>query len=238
MNKSKILIGGVLLLSALYFAFQLAGYEALAEKIRCFILPAITLSYFLSVKKKSTFFALFLIFYSISDVLYLFSNQIGIELDYYVGNYLYMLAYVMLLVKICKSISLLHVLKNLKIHTVVLLLLNVYVVYVLQNIITQRIDYDQNHQYYLEMSYNVIILLLLSVSLLNYFYRDNKKSLYLFLGSLCIVFSEVINVAYLYVAKQRLLDFLALSLTLLAFYFYYHQSKLEDSKRINSFVFE
>ena len=44
--------------------------------------------------------------------------------------------------------------------------------------------------YYFELVYNIITLSLLSIALLNYFYRDNQKSLYLFLGVLCLVFSE------------------------------------------------
>jgi len=128
-----------------------------------------------------------------------------------------------------------HLLKNLKMHSLVLLILNIYIVYVLQMIIDQRIP-EGGHGYVLEMLYNSVILLLLSTSLLNYFYRDNKKSLYLFIGSLCIVFSEVISVAYLYVTKQELLDFFALSLALLAFYFFYQQSKINNTQRSSNAI--
>lgn len=234
MNKSKILIGLVLLLYLLYVVFQLSGLEPIAEKVRCFIFPVIALTYFLFVKEKSVFFALFLVFYALSDILYIFSDSIGHEIDYFIGNYLYILAYIMLLIKICKSISLIHLLKNLKIHTLVLLILNIYIVYVLQVIINQRIG--EGHGYVLEMLYNTVTLLLLSASLLNYFYRDNKKSLYLFIGSLCIVFSEVISVAYLYVTKQELLDFFALSFALLAFYFFYQQSKIKNTQHSNNAI--
>ncbi|MBU3822558.1 hypothetical protein KO566_10830 [Flavobacteriaceae bacterium XHP0103] len=236
MNKSKILIGLVLLLYLLYVGFQLSGYGLVAEKVRCFIFPIVTITYFVSIKKKSLFLTLFMILYSLSDILYIFSDSIGNKIDYYVGNYLYILAYVMLLIKVCKSISLLHVLKNLKIHTLVLLVLNVYIIYVLQIIIDKRIA--EGYGYIVEILYNTVILLLLSASLLNYFYRDSKKALFLFLGSLCIVFSEVISVAYLYVTKQGLLDFFALSLALLAFYFFYQQSKLKNTNRVNAPVVE
>ena len=58
----------------------------------------------------------------------------------------------------------------------------------------------------------------------------------MFLGSLAIVFSEVIGVAYMYVAKQDLLNFLTTSLTLLAFFFYCKQSSLIDEEEINQFA--
>jgi len=235
MNKSKILIGLVLLLYLLYVVFQISGFVVMAEKVRCFIFPVVALTYFLSVRRRSVLFALFMVFYSVSDILYIFSDSIGNEIDYYIGNYLYILAYIMLLIKICKSISFMHLLKNLKMHSLVLLILNIYIVYVLQMIIDQRIP-EGGHGYVLEMLYNSVILLLLSTLLLNYFYRDNKKSLYLFIGSLCIVFSEVISVAYLYVTKQELLDFFALSLALLAFYFFYQQSKINNTQRSSNAI--
>ena len=84
-------------------------------------------------------------------------------------------------------------------HLIVLLVLNVYVIYVLLKIETPHLVSYEN---VVEFIYNVITLLLLSVSLLNYFYKDNKKSLILFFGSLCIVFSEVIQIAYFYITDK------------------------------------
>jgi len=92
--------------------------------------------------------------------------------------------------------------------------------------------------YYLEVVYNVVVLLLLSFALLNYLYKDNKKSLYLFLGALFIVFSEVMDVAYIYVAQRNILNFLSTSLAVVAFYFLFQQSKLlkaDDEK--DAFIF-
>ena len=91
------------------------------------------------------------------------------------------------------------------------------------------------NEYFVEIIYNISMLLLLSASLLNYFYKDNKKSLFMFLGSLSIVFSEVIGVAYMYVAEQNLLNFISTTLTILAFYFFCKQTKLSNEE-VNQFV--
>lgn len=232
MNKSKILVGLVLAIYALFVIFQLTGNELIAIKLRSFILPSVALTYFLCSKERSIYFALFFIFYSASDILFLASRylHISFKIDYYLGNILYILAYGALFIKICKSISLMHVFKNLKIHLLVLTALNIYIIYVLQ-VITDPITTIAGG-YYVEFTYNLVMLLLLSASLINYFYRDNKKSLYIFLGSLCIVFSEVISVAYLYVAKQGLLSLLSTSLALLAFYFYYQQTKFDNTSDV------
>ena len=86
------------------------------------------------------------------------------------------------------------------------------------------------NEYFVEIAYNVSMLLVLTASLLNYLYRDDKKSLLIFLGSLSIVFSEVLGVAYMYVDQQNLLNFLVTTLTLLAFYFYFTQSNLKNEE--------
>ena len=104
-----------------------------------------------------------------------------------------------------------------------------YLIYVLQVIVKPNISIDID--YYFELIYNIVTLLLLSIALLNYFYRDNHKSLYLFLGVLCLVFSEVIDIAFIYVAQRSILNFLATTLSLGAFYFLYQQSKLLNTSR-------
>jgi hypothetical protein len=109
-------------------------------------------------------------------------------------------------------------------HLIVLSALNVYLLYVLHAIINPNLV--QENDYYLEFIYNIVVLLLLSIALLNYFYKDNKKSLYLFLGALCLVFSEVMDIAYIYVDQRCFLNFLATTLALGGFYFLYQQSKL------------
>ncbi|WP_083253390.1 hypothetical protein [Flavivirga aquatica] len=146
------------------------------------------------------------------------------DFDYFVGNLLYIIAYLFLMRKICSTLCALHVLKNFKINLVVLTILNIYLVYVLQAIVVPFLK--MNNDYYLELIYNVVLLLLLSVALLNYFYRDNKKSLYLFIGVLCIVFSEVIQIAYFYISERSFLSFIFVTLNLTAFHFLYQQTKL------------
>ena len=154
---------------------------------------------------------------------------------YYVANGLYIVAYTTLFIKVLKSLSFLEVIKNYKLHLGVLIALNIYIAYVLQIIINPYVA--EFNQYIVEIVYNIVMLLLLSGSLLNYFYKDDKKSLFMFLGSLSIVFSEVIGVAYLYVAQQNLLNFLSTTLTMLAFYFFCMQTKM-NHEEIDQYVHE
>lgn len=228
MYKSNIFVFFIVVAFVLFGVSQFLGNVIVSEVSRALILPFFTVLYFTTVKRKSWFFSFFLMCYAISDIMVLTESYIPYLLYYFIGNTLYVLAYVFLFLEICKSLSLLHVLRNYKIHIVVLMLLNIYIIYVLQVIIDPNLEMIS--QYFLELIYNIVMLSLLSGSLLNYFYKDNKKSLFLFIGSLCIVFSEVINVAYLYITETTTLNFISSALAVLAFFFYYQQSKLKNEQ--------
>ena len=230
MYKSKILVGFVLLCYILFAVFEFNGNQVVAYYFHSFIVPLITIIYIFFIKRKSKLFLWFLIVYSLSDILGIVIDNIPVDgtsslydFEYYFGNGLYILAYIFLILKIGKSLSFKHVVKHFKLHLVVLSILNIYLIYVLQNIISPNLILDSD--FYIEFVYNVVTILLLSIALLNYFYKDNRKSLYLFLGALCIVFSEVMDIAYIYITQRSLLNFLATTLALSAFYFFYQQSK-------------
>jgi hypothetical protein len=225
MNKSKVLVILALLLYVLSVIFQFSDEDVIANALKSIILPVVTLLYFVTVKKKSLFFTLFLVLFSISDLMIFLTPYTSHNIDYFLGNILYILAYAFLLVEVSKSISLVYVLRNFKIHLLVLTILNVYLIYVLQVIVDPFVA-NKSNEYYVELIYNIVMLLLLSVSLVNYFYRDNVKSLSMFLGALCIVFGEVIWVAYTYITERHLLNAISTSLYVLAFYFFYKQSKI------------
>lgn len=230
MYKSKALMVLALLLYVISVMFQFRGKDDIANSLKSVILPVITLLYFVTVKKKALLFTLFLVLFSVSELLIFIMNLIPYVVYYYLGNSLYILAYIFLIIEIFRSISLVHILKNYKIHLIVLIFLNVYIVYVLQVIVNPYVN--KTNEYYVELVYNIIMLSLMSVSLLNYFYRDNVKSLYLFLAALCIVFGEVVWVAYTYISARNLLLVISTTLYILSFYFFYKQSNLSyDDKK-------
>lgn len=232
MNKSKILIGALLIVYIFYVILQLGNETVIANYLKSLILPIVTLLYFLTVKKKSLFFLLFLVVYAISDLLSFIEPYVSYKVNYYLGNSLYIISYSFLVLEICKSVCVLYIIKNFKVHLFVLTVLNIYIIYVLQVIVNPFVG--ATNQFYVEIVYNLVMLMTLSLALVNYFYRDNLKSLYLFLGSLCIVFSEVIWVAYIYLSASTFLNIISISLFVLSFYFFYAQSNLSNRKRAES----
>jgi len=225
MTKSNILIGLVVLLSMLFIVFQFNNNEVLSTMVRSLIVPMITLLYFINVKKRSFFFTMFLVLFSISEITVLFSRYFPAQSEYFVGNSLYILAYIFLIYEILKGLDFTYLFKNFSIHLLILSALNIYVIYVLLKI---EDPFVIGFEFVIEFIYNIVTLFLLSISLLSYFCKDNRKSLLIFLGSICIVFSEVIQIAYYYIAEKNLLSLSYSILLILAFCFYYYQSTIEN----------
>ncbi|HMC02383.1 MAG TPA: hypothetical protein VKN14_15190 [Flavobacteriaceae bacterium] len=228
MSKTKFLVGLLIVLCILFVIFQFNENELLSCISRSLIIPVFTLLYFQNVKRKSFYFSMFLILYSVSELTSLISDYIPYQLDYFMGNGLYIAAYVFLVLEVLKSLNFNYILNNYSIHLIVLGALNIYIIYVLLKIVYPFVSFS--FEFGVELLYNIVMLLLLSVSLLNYFYRDDKKSLLMFVGSLCLVFSEVILVAYLYISEKNLLIFSSSILSILAFYFFYSQASLKNGR--------
>ncbi|MFD1614265.1 hypothetical protein [Gelatiniphilus marinus] len=223
--KTMVLISLITLAYILFVVFQFSGKAVVAESFSSIIFPLIAVLYYQSVTPKTLFFCLFLISYSLSELIFFVVDYVPYLYFYFTGNILSLLSYAFLIVEVCKLLCAMHVLKNFKIHIVVLIGLNTYIAFILQEAIGPYLDLTL--ECLVEITYNVVMLLLLSVALLGYIYKDDKKSLFFFFGALCIVFGEVINVAYLYVSHQNLFNFLSVSLFVLAFYFLYQQAKLK-----------
>lgn len=233
MYKSKVLVGFVLICYVLFAIFEFSGKSDIAFYFNSMIVPVITIIYTFCAKYKSRLFWLFLICFSLSDIVSMVLGAAAFDefehvndFVYYLGNSLFILAYLFLVFKIGKSIALKYLLNSLKIHVLVLIVLNLYLIYVLHEIINPNLVHASD--YYLELIYNIVVLTLLSVALLNFVYLGNKKALCLFLGALFIVFSEVIDIAYIYISRRDFLSFLSTTSTLIAFYFFYQQSKLSN----------
>src|SRR5690606_25825682 len=127
--------------------------------------------------------------FSVSDVssfigYYLNTTQ-ALDIYYTIGNTLYIVAYILLIFEVVKRLNFKKVIKIYKLHLLVLGLLNVYIIYMLLNIVDPV--FSNSYLMYVELIYNVVMLLLLSFALIAYFYIDSKRSLLFFLVH-CVLF--------------------------------------------------
>jgi hypothetical protein len=165
---------------------------------------------------------------------YYLETEQALDFYYVIGNLFYIVAYILLLFEVVKGMDIKRILKNYKLHLIVLGVLNIYIVYVLLTIVYPIIN--DGNLIYIELIYNIVMLMLLTFSLIAYFYNDNKKTLLFFLGTLCIVFSEFIQIAYYYIIDQEMFNFTSTLLFVLAFFFYYFHSRIRNEKTFKLFT--
>ena len=237
-SKSNILIGAIICLCMSFALFEIKEEYFISSVSKSFIVPLFTILYIINVKRKSPYFFWFLILFSVSELLifaeYYIDSDSVFDIYYMIGNLLYILAYILLTLEVCKSLDFNKVFKSYKAHLFILTLLNIYMVYVLITIVNPYLMGSVLIVF--ELIYNIVMLVLLTLSLIAYFYNDNIKSLSIFLGSLCIVFSEVIQIAYYYITDQDFLNFISTILFVLAFCFYYYYSRISPKKDLKAVV--
>ncbi len=235
MQKTKILLGVIIVLTIAFLGFQIFGLQDVGGIVRSLILPLLTVLYCMSNRCKTSYFFYFLILYSISEFMGVFfplaENSITIDnILYYGGNLLYIAAYFCLSIGVLKTMNLTKIFNRFPIHILILLALDVYSIVLVTDTAYQS-DYLYGIiDYSLELLYNFSVMFLLTVTLINYISRDSKKAMNLLLGAICIVFSEVIQVAYFYVSEKNILSIVYSILLVFAFGFFYLQSGMSYMK--------
>jgi hypothetical protein len=232
MGKSNFLMGLIVLLFIVFAIFEFNQEYFYSDISKSLIVPVFTILYFVSVPKKSIYFTWFLVLFSISELGMFLEHFIEtdemFDVYYLIGNCFYIVAYCLLWYDVFRTLDMKKIFKDFAIHLLVLTILNIYIIYVLLTIVNPYVS--GSFLFVVELIYNIVMLLLLTTSLMGYFYNDNKKSLLLFFGSICIVFSEVIQVAYFYISDKELLNLSQTLLLVLAFCFFYFQSKIQNKK--------
>ncbi len=194
-----------------------------------FIAPIVTVFYLFKVKNKPTFLSLFLITYSISDIINFFDQESYNEYMYFLCNGLYMLSYVFLFLELNKTVNMKEILKKFPIHFAVLTLLNIYIVFVMATIINP-ITFETDHIEFVrifEHVYNIILLGLLSMSFFNYLLNENNKALLLFSGCLALTFFEFLLIGYYYLSEEMsIIRMVSILLELSAFLMFYFSATI------------
>ncbi|MBT8303110.1 MAG: hypothetical protein KJP09_01460, partial [Bacteroidia bacterium] len=167
-TKEYLLLYVIVSLTALFVVGGAFGFEAISVAARALIIPSATVVYFLRVKNKSFFFSGFLLLFSLSELMDLWVNSIPNLYMFFIGNTLYILGYIFLVIEVLGYIKKSPDYKNFfakyALHLAILLMFAVYLVILLAEI--ER-PYMDNWEYTLSMLYNSIILLLLTLATLN-----------------------------------------------------------------------
>ena len=223
MKITKLQLVTVLLMAvtSVFLVGVLLNLETLTNISRALILPFFVYLYLTQSETKSKHFAVFLMSFAFAEcikvIMYLDASNL-----YSLCSVAYIFGYLNLLVYIAKSVNYKKLMTKFKLPIIILIVFNGYLVLALnQMILAENTIEVYTFNFLIECAYNICILLVLSFSLLNYLYHDSKKGLLLFLASVCIVFSEVVQVAYLFVSSEYILSVAYALLLIVGFYLVY-----------------
>ena len=220
---------GLLLLGGVFIVLEGFTLEQEGAAVSTLMLVSLTILYSGWTKSKSNFFFWFLVTFTLGNILGFSAyygpliEENGINYYYYGANTLFIIAYIFLITKITASINIKEVFKELAIPIIILFLLDVFCVVLVTDTTKGALSI---YEYTLEFIYNAVIMALLSVALIDYMYRNDNKSMLFLLGSICIVFSEIIQLAYYYILEDRSLGFIYSFFLVIAFLFFYLQSQV------------
>lgn len=231
MLPRRILLVFIIILAIVFISLQVFELQEEAGYVRPVILPLLTIFYYLVKKDRTSNFFFFLLFYSIAEFSNLFAyyaqySYFMNDLLYYGGNTLFITAYVFLILEILKPMNIKKIFNRFTTYILILAALDIYSIILVTDIAIKSELLYGVFDYLTEIVYNTVIMLLLTITLINYISSYTKKAMNLLLGALCIVFSEVIQVAYYYVSEQNVLSVVYTVLLVLAFTFFYIQTNL------------
>ena len=200
--------------------------------------PALTILFLITNKDKSFFFTSFLVVFSISNIISLFDGDSFNETFYFLCDGLYILAYILLLLEIFRTIKIRELVKNHIGQILILLVLDGFVVYALTALINP-IDFVTNVINYvrlIEHVFNLVLLFVFNISFLNYLQKNNNRALLMFIGCLAITFSEILIIGYYYFSENEILNIFSIFLMVSAFVLFYYQSTLSDDPESIDFL--
>lgn len=241
MLVNKILKVVLVLFSGIYIFLQGFALEIKGAVLSAIILILLTWLYIGWTKHRSKLFLSFLITFTMAQILSAISWFTPIiedgDIDYlYFGtNILYIVSYAFLIIKMIKQLDCKTVCKELTVPIIVLVVLDIFCVSLISGTTEPMFNY---YEYVLEYSYNAVVMALLSLALINYMYRNNNKSMLFLLGSIFIVFSEIIQLAYYYILSDDSLGFVYSFFLVVAFVFYYIQSQHKVTEPVKAYMDE
>jgi hypothetical protein len=229
MTIPKILISLLIALSVVFIGLQVYQMEIEATGLRALAFVLLTTLYFVSVKKIRPFFFSFLITFTIAEVLSFLRFFVDppplndSDVIYYVVNSLYIISYALLIAQVLSVMNVIEMVKKYPFHLLILIVLDVFSVIIVTNTAIGSLTY---YPYFVELVYNAVIMLLLTVTLINYIHREDKKAINLLIGSIFILFYEVLQLAYFYVTDINILNVICSVCLVIGFAFFYMQSRL------------
>src|SRR5690606_21722019 len=228
MQLRKILTIILIAICVLFLTFQIYNLDFQASGARMLLVLLLTVLYVVKVQPKRRFFLLFLVCFTLGEMVNFTSYVVNLNVNaidyfYYGANILYILSYIFLIIRVVEDMNIKHVISRFWIHLTILAMLDIFCVVIVSGT-TEKLLSKQ--EYALEFVYNAVIMVLLTVAMINYISKNSQKSMNLLLGAIFIFFSEVLQLAYFYISGIHILIVVCSFFLVLAFLFLYLQARM------------
>lgn len=237
-NTLHSLVRGVIILLTVTFLVGIIfNVDSLSVYSRLLIFPLFICLYFITSEEKSILFTGFLLSCALGELFRVFGHyaisgfSTAISLAYTLG-------YLSLILYIFKSMKIERLVKFYLPHVLVLAMVNFCIVFTLVRLVLLENKIEvYSLRFFIESLYNIMVLLLFSLALLSYFYKDTKRRLLLFLASASIVFSETVQAANFFMTSNYFINVVYSMLLVVGFCIVYVYITSEIKKRSRGFLF-
>ncbi len=227
-DEIKIIRAIIYLLISMLTICILLDYSLLANIAKAFIFPVYLYVYLRRHTEKNKYFICFLLGFSLTGI-HAVINELDSGVYSCIGSFPIVVAYLSLLFFLVGKLRFRHLVKHFGAYLLVLSIFNVYVIFTLNQMMMEDGYLQSSWEFIFECVYNISVVLVLSLSLLNYLYDDTKKNLLLFLAITCIAFSEMVQVVYIFSDVRTLKAPYLLLLTIGIYFIYpYMKSKVDN----------
>lgn len=194
--------------------------------------------YFKHSRRKSLFFGGALLFFALSEVSKIYFNFLYKDFSV-VTNVFFVTAYVFIISYIFNNINVKELVKTYWLQAVFLFIFSAYIVYSLNSFVFSDVKFEFFSLIYLqETIYNIVLLFLISLSLLNFLYHDDIRSLLIFSMSLLFGLGEIIQASYIFLSPQFYLKLMYSICYLLAYAIIYVYITRRYNKQFSIFNFK
>jgi hypothetical protein len=223
-KKILFLLMGI---TAFYLGLQICGYKEISDLVRPIITPLFIVLYMVCpIINRSKYLLGFLVLYSVAEVIGYGEGYLSNELIYYGCNSIYIASYLCLILEICSNFKIETFFKTHVFQVVTLLIFSIVCVHYL----TDLTNFEFGTPLVLELFYNTVIMVMISMAMLSFFSRPNNKSMNLLIGVFCLVASEILTVAYLYMDNKLMFSNAYSILFILGLSFVFRHAYLEHQE--------
>ena len=210
----------------IYLVLKTLGFQDISYIVRALLLPLVTLMcYQRSLHKKRSYFFMFLIVFSISEIINTTIYFIPDSNFQYYDTAAYIIALFCLIRELFSEIKWGDLFKRFYIYFVFLSIMSSIYLYYFSSVLSYNMT---PLEFYLILFKNALLTFIVCLTLINYCYVLNNKTLFLFIGMTGLLFSEVFKIVYVTITDAFLYNLVSSLLLIIAFYFLLKERKKEE----------